>query len=546
MGAGIRTVYLSEGSADPVPGAAPKPEAAAWLAAIVESSDDAMIGKTLDGVITSWNSAAERLYGYKAGEILGRNVSVLIPPDRPDELAPILKRVANGGYVEKYETQRLRKDGTIFDVSITISPIRDATGTVVGASTVARDIGDRNRAATEFVALQDQLHQAQRLESLGQLAGGIAHDFNNLLAGIMNYAALASDGLEQLTTRLGLGEDEEVATVAQDLAQITVVATRAAQLTRQLLIFSRREVARAEVVNLNAIVTDMEKLLGQALGEAIELVTDLAPDLPRTKVDGGQIEQVLMNLVVNARDAMPTGGRLLIKTAGCEADGDRARQQGDRPHPCVCLTVSDTGCGMAPDVRARAFEPFFTTKAKGEGSGLGLATVYGIVTQAGGGVVVRSEPGLGTTIRVELPATEDVAAPAQEVLSGKPMPSLGETILLVEDEDMVREPTKRILASDGYTVLSASHADQALQVAHEHTGTISLLLTDVVMPGRSGKDLAAELIRLRPEIRVLYMSGYNQEVVIHEDAPAGGLNLIGKPFVAVDLLRAIRNILDSG
>jgi two-component system cell cycle sensor histidine kinase/response regulator CckA len=534
-----------------VPGAAPGGvapwlDAAAWLAAIVESSDDAMTGKTLDGVITSWNSAAERLYGYRAAEILGRNVSVLIPPDRPAELGPILERVANGGHVEKYETQRLRKDGTIVDVSITISPIRDATNTIVGASTVARDISDRNRAATELLALQDRLNQAQRLESLGQLAGGIAHDFNNLLAGMMNYAALASDGLEKLTMRLGLGEDEEAATLCQDLAEITVVATRAAQLTRQLLIFSRREVPRAEVIDLNAIVTDMEKLLGQALGEAIELVTDLAPDLPRTNVDRGQIEQVLMNLVVNARDAMPRGGRLRIETAGCEAEGDWARQQGDRAASCVCLMVSDTGCGMAPDVRARAFDPFFTTKAKGEGSGLGLATVYGIVTQAGGGVVVRSEPGLGTTIRVELPTTEAVAGPAQEVLPGKPTTSLGETILLVEDEDIVREPTMRILARNGYTVLSASNAGEALKVAHEHTGTISLLLTDVVMPGRSGKDLAAELSRLRPGTRVLYMSGYNQEVVIHEDATDGGLNLIEKPFIAVDLLRAIRQVLDSG
>jgi two-component system cell cycle sensor histidine kinase/response regulator CckA len=286
--------------------------------------------------------------------------------------------------------------------------------------------------------------------------------------------------------------------------------------------------------------------LGQALGEAIELVTDLAPDLPRTNVDRGQIEQVLMNLVVNARDAMPRGGRLRIETVRCEADGDWARQKGGGPHHCACLTVSDNGCGMAPDVRARAFEPFFTTKAKGEGSGLGLATVYGIVTQAGGGVVVSSELGLGTTVRVEIPATEDVAGPAQEVLPGKPTTSLGETILLVEDEDIVREPTKRILARNGYTVLSAPNADEALQLAHEHTGTIGLLLTDVVMPGRSGKDLAAVLRRLRPETRVLYMSGYNQEVAIHEDALAGGLNLIEKPFIAVDLLRAIRRILDSG
>jgi two-component system cell cycle sensor histidine kinase/response regulator CckA len=368
--------------------------------------------------------------------------------------------------------------------------------------------------------------------------------FKTLLAGIMNYATLASDGLEQLTTRLGLGEDQEAATLAEDVAEITVVATRAAQLVRQLLIFGRREVATAEVIDLNAIVTDMEKLLGQAVGETIELVIDLAVNLPHINADRGQIEQVLMNLVVNARDAMPSGGRLRIETAGCDAEGNSARQGGERPLPCVCLMVSDSGCGMAPDVRARAFDPFFTTKAKGKGSGLGLATVYGIITQAGGGVVVRSEPGLGTTIRVELPATDNVVGPAQEVLPGEATTSLGETILLVEDEDIVREPTVRILARNGYTVLSASNGDEAVKVAHEHTGKISLLLTDVVMPGRSGKDLAAELTRFRPRTRVLYMSGYNQEIVVGQGAPDGRLNMIRKPFSAVDLLKAVRRVLD--
>jgi hypothetical protein len=377
------------------------------------------------------------------------------------------------------------------------------------------------------------------------LAGGIAHDFNNLLAGIMNYASLVAGGLEQLSARLGLGEDEEALTLAQDVVEITAVATRAAQLTRQLLIFSRHEVTKPEVLDLNAIVIDMEKLLGRTLGETIALSTDLAPGLPRTKADRGQIEQVLMNLVVNARDAMPGGGSLRIETAHCEADSFWAVANGSGSTRCVCLTVSDNGCGMLPAVKARALEPFFTTKVKGDGSGLGLATVYGIVTQAGGQVVIRSEPGRGASIRVELPATEDRAMASQQVLPATPATSLGETILLVEDEATVRESAQRILTRRGYLVLAAASAEEALRVADEYPGRISLLLTDVVMPGRSGKDLADELSRLRPETKVLYMSGYSQDVVVHEEIADEGVNLIEKPFVAGDLLRGIRQLLDT-
>jgi PAS domain S-box-containing protein len=504
-----------------------------------------MIGKTLDGVVTSWNAGAEQLYGYRLAEILGRNVSVLLPPDRQDELPAILERVANGKRIEPYETERLRKDGTIFEVSVTVSPIRDGSGDIVGASTVTRDISDRKRAEAELSSLQERLRQAQRLESVGQLAGGIAHDFNNLLAGIMNYAALVAGGLEQLSARFGLSEDDEAITLAKDVAEITAVAARAAQLTRQLLIFSRHEVAKPEVLDLNSVVIDMEKLLVRTLGETIALTTDLGADLPRTRADRGQIEQVLMNLVVNARDAMPGGGSLRIETSRCEADSFWSSRHGSGSALCVCLTVSDSGCGMSPAVKARAFEPFFTTKEKREGSGLGLATVYGIVTQAGGEVVIRSEPGRGATVRVELPTTDDPAATAQEALPLRPAASLGETIQLVEDEATVRESAERILTRRGYLVLAASNAEEALRIADAHPGRISLLLTDVVMPGRSGRELAAELSRLRPGVKVLYMSGYSQDLIDHGGVPDEGVNLIEKPFVADDLLRGIRRILDN-
>ena len=522
-------------------------EAVSRLAAIVESSDDAMIGKTLGGVITSWNAGAEHMYGYSAGEVIGRNVSVLVPPTRPDEVPAILEKLARGERVDHFETERLRKDGTIFDASVTISPIRDGTGTIVGASAVTRDITAHKQAEADLRIMQDQLHQAQRLETVGQLAGGIAHDFNNMLAGIMNLAALVSDGLHELTTRLGLATDEGMATIAEDVAEITTVANRAAQLTKQLLMFARREVLQPEVLDLNAIVVDMAKLLRRTIGEAVDLATDLAPDLPCTKVDRGQIEQVLMNLALNARDAMAAagGGRLRIDTTSFRADQDYAREHGIGPGRYLRLTVSDTGEGMTSDVAARAFEPFFTTKPKGKGSGLGLATVHGIVTEAGGHLAIYSGPGLGTSVRIELPATQDDATTAQKTPPDRSLTSAGETILLVDDEDIVREPAGRILTRHGYAVLAASNADDALRVAAAHDGEIALLLTDVVMPGRTGKELAAALCRLRPATKLLYMSGYSQDVFVHQGILEAGVNLIEKPFAAENLLQRVRAVLDA-
>jgi PAS domain S-box-containing protein len=523
-----------------------QPVAALWLAAIVESSADAIIGKTLGGVITSWNWGAEQMYGYAAEEMVGCNVSVLVPPDRPDELPAMLARLAGGERVARFETQRLRKDGTVIVVEVSVSPIRDGT-VIVGASTVARDVTDRKRAEAEMHDLQDQLHQAQRLESVGQLAGGIAHDFNNLLAAIMNYAALVSGGLMELTSRLDLGADVGVATMTADVVEITNVATRAALLTRQLLIFSHRDVIKPETLDLNVVVAEVENLLRQMIGEGVVLSTDLAANLPRTRMDRGQIEQVLMNLAVNARDAMPAGGTMRVATSGFRADDDYDGKHGVSGGVCVRLEVSDTGCGMLPDVAARAFEAFFTTKAKGKGSGLGLATVYGIVAQAGGEVTLDSEPGLGTTIRVDLPATpDDPATDARKDPPVIPSTSSGETILLVEDEDMVRVPAERMLISHGYRVLAASNADEALRIAREHAGDIALLLSDMVMPGQSGKDLAVQLTRLRPATRVLFMSGYSQDVIVEHGILEDGLDLIEKPFAAEDLLRRIRGILDAG
>lgn len=520
-------------------------DATSRLAAIVESSADAMIGKTLEGVITSWNNGAEQMYGYSADEIVGRNVSVLIPSERADELPAILERIGRGERVAHFETQRRRKSGAVFDASVSISPIRDRAGVIVGASTITRDISDRRRAESNLGDLQERLHEAERLESVGRLAGGIAHDFNNLLAGIMNYSALVADGLTELTSRLGLHGDETVATMSHDVAEIANVATRAARLTHQLLIFSRRKVLKSETLDLNSVVIDMENLLRRTVGESVDLTTELATDLPHTKGDRSQLEQVLMNLAVNARDAMHDGGTLRIETASYEVGDDLARQLGISLGQYVRVSVSDNGRGMTPEVAARAFEPFYTTKSKAEGSGMGLATVYGIVSDARGQVVISSQPGLGTKIEIILPATSDELTAVADAPPRRQITARGETILLVEDEAVVLEPTRRILANSGYTVLAASSAEQALDTVAEHPDEIDLLLTDVVMPGRSGRELAAYLGRASPRTKVLYMSGYTSDVIGFRAVAEEGVNLIEKPFASLDLLRRVREVLDD-
>jgi hypothetical protein len=521
-------------------------EATSRLAAIVESSHDAIIGKTLDGVITSWNAAAERVYGYTATEIIGRNIAALVPGDRAGELTPILGRVRLGERVEHYETQRVAKDGSRLDISLTISPIRDSRGLVMGVSSVTHDMTETKQADTDHRALEAQLQQAQRLESIGQLAGGIAHDFNNLLAGIMNYAGLASTSLQDEMARCGLDNDTAFVTVVEDVDEVTKVAKRAAELTRQLLIFSHRTVAQPEVLDLNALVGDMEQLLRRTIGENVDhLRTVFAADLPKIKADRGQIEQVVMNLAVNARDAMPDGGELEIATAPFEVDADHAHRRAIRTGSYARLTVSDTGTGMSDEVAARMFEPFFTTKPTGQGTGLGLATVYGIVTQAGGDITIDSTVGGGTTIRVDLPATSEAEAQPRGARPDVPLSARGETVLLVEDEDIVRDPVGRMLTRHGYTVLTADGADAAMVIVNEHPDTIDLLLTDVVMPGRSGKELSVVVSRLRPATKVLFMSGYSKDVIGHQGVLEQGVNLIEKPFSAEDLLRKARNVLDD-
>jgi signal transduction histidine kinase/CheY-like chemotaxis protein len=401
---------------------------------------------------------------------------------------------------------------------------------------------ERLKAALETATREAQLHQAQRLENLGQLAGGVAHDFNNLLGVILNYASFVSE-------EMGAATDADWArrweTAAGDIGQIQRAAERAAGLTRQLLAFARREVVRPQVLNLNQVITEVEEMLRRTLGEHVQLVTSLADEPWSVLADPGQLEQVLVNLAVNARDAMPGGGTLTIDTCNITVDADAiAGGSPARKGRNVRMRVSDTGAGMPAAVAEHAFDPFFTTKAEGAGTGLGLATVYGILTQADGHIRIYSEAGAGTTFSITLPVTEQAATAARVPAPYHRTPK-GETVLVVEDEEALREVTKRILTRNGYHVLTAANGPQAFDIARRHDGEIHLLVTDVVMPFMLGKEVADSMRAFRPTIEVLYMSGYARPVLASQGRLDPGVALVEKPFSEADLLTTADQVLNG-
>ena len=389
---------------------------------------------------------------------------------------------------------------------------------------------------------QERLAQAQRLESLGQLAGGVAHDFNNLLAVILNYAAFAGEELAAASESDWAGR---CGSARDDLAQISRAGEQAASLTRQLLAFARREVVQPQVLDLDTVITGVEDMLHRTLGEHVELVTSLAGDLHPVLADPGQLEQVLVNLAVNARDAMPGGGTLSIDTSNITVDADSIAGGAESPlGQQVRLRVSDTGTGMSPEVIEHAFEPFFTTKTDGGGTGLGLATVYGILKQADGHIRIYSEPGGGTTFSITLPVTSQAAALQTREVTYERTPR-GETVLVVEDEAALREVTRRILARNGYQVITAATGPEALDIARGHQGEIHLLVTDVVMPHMLGKEVAEQVLMIKPGAEVLYMSGYARPVLASQGRLEPGVALVEKPFSEAELLAKAGKVLNA-
>ena len=494
--------------------------------ALVEHSSDALLLLDYDGRITYVAQSSLHHLGHRPEQMVGRSIYEFLHPDDRDYGGTLLTEALKhpGESVTSEIRFRHADGGWRIMESIGTNRLDDPP---VGAIVVnARDITDRRK-------LSEQLRQSQKMEAVGQLAGGVAHDFNNLLTAILGYCNLMLDDIPR--------EDP----IRQDLEEIKAAGERAASLTRQLLAFSRRQMLQPQTVDINVLVRQMEKLLRRLISEDVELVTSLADGLPSVKVDPASIEQVLVNLAVNARDAMPGGGRLTIETAAVDLDGPYAESHASVvPGRYVMLAVSDTGDGMDATTRARVFEPFFTTKEQGKGSGLGLATVYVIVKQSGGYIWVYSELGHGSVFKVYLPPAEVASAGRASDPRGEGRKQGWETVLLVEDEDAVRTLASEVLRRHGYIVIEARHGVDALRVAERHHEDIQLLVTDVVMPHLSGRDLAERLCAARPKMKVLFMSGYTDQSVMHRHLTPGAA-FLQKPFSPETFSRKVRSILDE-
>ena len=488
----------------------------------------------IEGRITSVNRTELEMLGYTAEEMIGQPVwkfnveEELARQQILDKLAGTLPPTRN------LERNYRKKDGTTLPVLIEDRLLRDAEGRIIGIRSTIQDITDRKRAEKEKENLEEQLRQSQKMEAIGRLAGGIAHDFNNLLTIIKGF------------NQLSFIELKESDPLRENLDEVRKATDRAADLIRQLLAFSRRQILEMQVLDLNTTLRNLEKMLRRVIGEDIELVTVLAEDLGRVKTDPGQIEQVIMNLAVNARDAMPSGGKLIIETANVELDEAYTRKHvAVTPGHYVMLAVSDTGVGMTKEVKERVFEPFFTTKEKGKGTGLGLSTVYGIVKQSGGNIWIYSEKGRGTTFKIYFPRVDEPLEEVKEKVMGEELPRGRETILVVEDEEVVRRLAVRILRGQGYKVLEASNGADTLMICKEQKEPIDLILTDVVMPQMGGRQLVEQLRQLRQDLKVLYMSGYTDKFIDDRGVLEEGVNYIQKPFAIEGLAKKVREVLDK-
>jgi PAS domain S-box-containing protein len=471
------------------------------------------------------NESFLRNCGYTREEIIGRTtteINLYADPGERDRLRQILKRE---GRIRNAEVRRRVKSGEL-RVALASSEVIYLDGEKC-ILTTTNDITERRQ-------LEQQLIQSQKMDAIGRLAGGVAHDFNNLLTAIIGYSEIVKRRLD---------EDDPM---REQIEEIEKAGHRAASLTNQLLAFSRKQVLQPQVLDLNAVIADISNMLKRLIGEDIELRTNLDPSIGYVKVDPGQIDQIIMNLAVNARDAMPRGGKLTIETQNVYLDETYTNQHAEvQAGPYVMLAISDTGIGMDRETQARVFEPFFTTKERGKGTGLGLSTVFGIVRQSGGHVWVYSEPGRGTTFKVYLPLVEQASQivqtwePRVETLRGT------ETVLLVEDEEAVRKLAHQVLDMNGYKVLVAADPAEALRLCRQHEGPIHLMITDVVMPGMSGRELAERLIATRPEMELVYMSGYTDDAIVHHGVLDAGVAFLQKPFTPDALGRKVREILDA-
>jgi hypothetical protein len=493
------------------------------LASLVDGSDDAIISATLDGTILSWNPGAERLYGYAAHEIVGQDVSVLVPAERDADRRYMLARVRAGQRIPAFDATHRRKDGAPVTLSLSLSPVHDRHGQVVAVAGIAHDV-------TETRRLEGELRQSAKMEAVGRLAGGLAHDFNNMLTVIDGYSELAM---------MKLPHDSPVMELVEEIHR---AGERAADLTRQLMVFSRKSMVEPEVVNLSDIVQSNVEMLARVIGDDITIETALQPGLAHVMADRTQLDQVLVNLALNARDAMPQGGQLTIATANAHlAAGTGTVPAGQY----AMLQVRDTGIGMSEATKKRLFEPFFTTKGSGRGTGLGLAMLHNFVTQSGGHVAVDSEPGRGTSFRIYLPTVPLPVTPEPTADAGDSPPGT-ETVLVVEDDAAVRQFTEAVLHAAGYDVLSATQGAEGLALAQARRGPIHLLVTDVVMPVLGGHALAEQLRSVHPEARVLYTSGYTPEAVSRRGIAIPLTQFLQKPYSPAALCRRVRVILDEG
>ena len=501
-------------------------EANETLRAVIETSPLAIVALDLEGRVRSWNRAAESIFGWREEEVLDRPLPI-VPDDDLEFFRGNMARVRLGETIAGVERQRRRKDGSLVDVEIWNAARRDASGEIVGVIAVIADATERRR-------LEEQFRQSQKMEAVGRLAGGVAHDFNNLLTVITGYSQMILDSMEQGDPLRG------------DLQEVLKASESAAALTSQLLAFSRRQTVQPRVLDLNALVLSLERMFHRLVGEQIEMLTELSPRLPRVKADPGQLQQVLMNLVMNARDAIPNSGRISIQTESVTLEGPHISGAPGLPAgPYVALSVIDTGKGMDEETRRHIFEPFFTTKRRGKGTGLGLSTAYGIIRQSGGDIWVSSEPGSGSLFRIYLPvALEAAAVGAPNGVS--PTPYSGtETVLLVEEEAGLRDVIREALSANGYTVLHASGVREALRICERRRSPIHLCLTDVVLPRTSGRELARRALAWHPRMKVIYLSG-------HADAPSltpGDTEsesfLLRKPIAPETLLAKVRQVLDQ-